>query len=504
MPSSPTIHSFFKPISSPNNTTPSYPGDGFTPTDPSTDSSTDLLYTPFAPTRTYTQHAIVALTAGSRPVRFQGRIANFRVTYGKSKRVSAAKGWVGMVVHDGTGGIYVKLYFSPLPPPLHLTQLITIYTPHLVRASSLLFTPSPSPLSPPTPTTAPLHPSTPLGTSIFPGRDSGAHLILHPFSFSPTLYRTPLPSPSDQMTLSSFLTSGHELPTARLLLVLTAIRPSRKVQKKEPPSPGHPARMTDFVVSELVLADRTGECKLTLFDHATVPFKVGTVLLITGATMKRGGGKACISLGQESLVDAEPVVGGVEGLRRWAERERRVGTKRQEIPDKVIEKLERSVGMAGLYTLAELEERVREEEGAWTVWLSLVVGQVNLVRVVRRGMAGVGECCGIPIYSLEPTAPCLTCSAIQNLSINPAIIGSLLDETGALEAEKLQWTPKAWKELLGEAGALGILGRKKGAGDTTEINGVRELQERITGLRFSFLMGWAGEVGRLCVLGVRM
>ncbi|KFZ03787.1 hypothetical protein V501_09306, partial [Pseudogymnoascus sp. VKM F-4519 (FW-2642)] len=107
MPSSPTIHSFFKPISSPTaNNTPSYPGDGFNPTDPSADSSTDPLYTPFAQTRTYTQHAIVALTAGSRPVRFQGRIANFRVTYGKSKRVSAAKGWVGMVVHDGTGGIY--------------------------------------------------------------------------------------------------------------------------------------------------------------------------------------------------------------------------------------------------------------------------------------------------------------------------------------------------------------------------------------------------------------
>ncbi|KFY52232.1 hypothetical protein V496_08590 [Pseudogymnoascus sp. VKM F-4515 (FW-2607)] len=108
MPSSPTIHAFFKPISSPNNT-PSYPGDGFTPTDPSAEQSADPLYTPFTPTRTYTQHAIVALTAGSRAVRFQGRVANFRVTYGKSKRVSAAKGWVGIVVHDGTGGIYVGL-----------------------------------------------------------------------------------------------------------------------------------------------------------------------------------------------------------------------------------------------------------------------------------------------------------------------------------------------------------------------------------------------------------
>ncbi|KFY23150.1 hypothetical protein V493_06051 [Pseudogymnoascus sp. VKM F-4281 (FW-2241)] len=302
------------------------------------------------------------------------------------------------------------------------------------------------------------------------------------------------------MTLSSFLTSGHELPTSRLLLSLTAIHPSRKVQKKDPPSPGHPSRMTDFVVSELVLADRTGECKLTLFDHATVPFKVGTVLLITGATMKRGGEKACISLGQESLVDVDPEVGAVEGLRKWAERERRLITKSQEISGEVLKRLEETVGEAGLYTLAELEERVREEEGVWTMWLSLVLGQVNLVRVVRRGMAGVGECCGIPIYSCEPTSHCLTCGTAQNLSINPAVIGLLLDETGALEAEKLQWTPKAWKELLGEAGALGILRGDKETGEAREIN-ERVLQERITGLRFSFLMGWAGEVGRLCVLG---
>ncbi|KFX90174.1 hypothetical protein O988_08311 [Pseudogymnoascus sp. VKM F-3808] len=233
--------------------------------------------------------------------------------------------------------------------------------------------------------------------------------------------------------------------------------------------------MTDFVVSELELADRTGECKLTIFDHATVPFEVGTVLLITGAALKRGGESECIALGHEGLVDAEPVVGGAEGLRRWAERERRMGTKKQEVSSEVLEKLETTVGEAGLYTLAELNERVHEEEGAWTVWLSLVIGHVNLVRVVRRGMAGVGECCGIPIYSPESTAPCLTCSTVQKLSINPAVIGSLVDETGALEAEKLQWTPKAWEEFFGEAGAMAILGGEKGADETREINEVHSV-----------------------------
>lgn len=79
-----------------------------------------------------------------------------------------------------------------------------------------------------------------------------------------------------------------------------------------------------------------------------------------------------------------------------------------------------------------------------------------------------------------------------------------MDETGSLEAEKLQWTPKAWTELLGEGGIKGILGENTESMETRGINGMRELQERIMGLRFSFLVGWAGEVGRLCVMGVRM
>jgi hypothetical protein len=91
------------------------------------------------------------------------------------------------------------------------------------------------------------------------------------------------------------------------------------------------------------------------------------------------------------LVDAEPEVGEAVGLRRWAERERRVGTKRPVVDEEVVRGLEGTVEEAGLYSLAELEERVREDGGRWTAWLSLVVGGVQLVRVVRRGMAGVGE-----------------------------------------------------------------------------------------------------------------
>ncbi|KFY85733.1 hypothetical protein V500_08155, partial [Pseudogymnoascus sp. VKM F-4518 (FW-2643)] len=99
--------------------------------------------------------------------------------------------------------------------------------------------------------------------------------------------------------------------------------------------------------------------------------------------------------------------------------------------------------------------------GWWGGGVEEVGGEGEEVGYEEAGGFG----CGIPIYSPEPTAPCLTCGTVQNLSINPAIIGALLDETGALEAEKLQWTPKAWRELLGEVGAMGILSADKGAGE---------------------------------------
>ena len=83
-------------------------------------------------------------------------------------------------------------------------------------------------------------------------------------------------------------------------------------------------------------------------------------------------------------------------------------------------------------------------------------------------------------------------------------MGLLLDETGALDAEKLIWTSKAWTELLGDIGAMGLLGEGREGREAMEIDEVRELQERIAGLRFSFLAGWAVEVERLYVLGVRM
>lgn len=195
------------------------------------------------------------------------------------------------------------------------------------------------------------------------------------------------------MTLSSFVSGGHEVPGTKLLLIVTAIHPQRKLQKRYPPSSGRPPQMTDLLISEIELADRTEVCKLTLFDHPSPAFAVGTVLLFTNPALRRAS-PACLVLGAGGLIDADPEMGDiVEGLRKWAEKERRLGTKRQWMGEDVVRALEGTVGEAGLYSLAELEERVRDGEGGgvWTAWLSLVLGRVDLVRVVRRGMAGVGE-----------------------------------------------------------------------------------------------------------------
>jgi hypothetical protein len=72
----------------------------------------------FNPTREYVQTDIRNLTPGQNAVTFCGRVVGFAVFWAKSKdgEVNAdkamgkkAKGWVGALVSDGTGVVYVSL-----------------------------------------------------------------------------------------------------------------------------------------------------------------------------------------------------------------------------------------------------------------------------------------------------------------------------------------------------------------------------------------------------------
>lgn len=103
--------------------------------------------------------------------------------------------------------------------------------------------------------------------------------------------------------------------------------------------------------------------------------------------------------------------------------------------------------------------------------------------------------CGIPLYANLSHVPCPHCGTYLTLALNPALLTTLLDETGSLAPSSLLWTPRAWAQLLGR-GVDDLL--------ALDVRDTRWLEQRIVGLRFSFFVGWEEAVGKLCVLGVRM
>lgn len=102
--------------------------------------------------------------------------------------------------------------------------------------------------------------------------------------------------------------------------------------------------------------------------------------------------------------------------------------------------------------------------------------------------------CGIPIYANTLRTTCRNCSTLLTLSLNPKIIGTVVDETGCIAKGKLLWSDAAWEELLGRS-----------VKEVTEMatEEIRWLEQRIVFTRMHLLFGWAESVGRLAVLRVR-
>jgi len=102
--------------------------------------------------------------------------------------------------------------------------------------------------------------------------------------------------------------------------------------------------------------------------------------------------------------------------------------------------------------------------------------------------------CGVPIYANTYRTTCRNCSSLHTLSINPHIIGTLLDETGCVGAGKLLWSERAWETLLGRC-----------VEDVTMMttNEIRLLEQRMMYMRVHLVVGWEESIGKLAVLGMR-
>lgn len=92
----------------------------------------------------------------------------------------------------------------------------------------------------------------------------------------------------------------------------------------------------------------------------------------------------------------------------------------------------------------------------------------------------LSEHCGVPLYSSGPslTSICKNCNEQVSLSLNPKVVGPLIDETGCIVGGKLLWSKGAWEDLWGRSvNELATLGPGE----------VRLLEQRVKGLRFSFV-----------------
>ena len=164
--------------------------------------------------------------------------------------------------------------------------------------------------------------------------------------------------------------------------------------------------------------------------------------------------------------------------------------------------------------------RVRSDgDQTFTGMLNVTIMEMSLVSLHRRNMLMCAEwyvpfshlllqkhistpqltppppSCGVPIYSNTPQTPCKNCDKPLTLSLNPRILGTLLDETGSLSSSKLLWSPRAWTQLFGRT--VEEIARMTG-------EEVRLFEQRVLWMRCHLVVGWSGEVGRLGVLGVLM
>lgn len=82
------------------------PGDGFTAAE--IEKAKDPLNCVFNPTREYVKYEIGSLEKGPDAVSFCGRVVQMSVQHGKCQNENAAKGWINLIVADGTGAIMVS------------------------------------------------------------------------------------------------------------------------------------------------------------------------------------------------------------------------------------------------------------------------------------------------------------------------------------------------------------------------------------------------------------
>ncbi|KAI1820596.1 hypothetical protein F4861DRAFT_54102 [Xylaria intraflava] len=509
----PSIQSFYSREVPANGNDPSHPttaGDGFTSSE--VEAAVNPLSRSFRPSRHYDVCPIAELQTGPHNYEITGRLVNFSSTGGPHRTPPSAGGYYFLVISDGSAAIAIKLYCKASEYQPLLGQRITVWATSISAGNQAEIG----------------HiPYCSVATTIFPSRNGATHIIFHldgADSEEHRLLRRPLEMDIGRhdylpglMTMKSFLTSGYDLADGKILVCVRSVGARRTIHPKK--------REGTLDLVEVGIYDDTAHCMLKLWEdkipsaRSWVPNE--TILLISQPwcrvndhTDRQGAIHAEVGIGYSSIVNVDPDFPEATWLRNKIQNMAKKESLIIPFP-KGLWDLQRAMYGPGriLYTLAELEDQVRNQEPAtnFTGKLGVVVSDMNLMDHWRKSTTCCIECCGIPLYANKPTATCKQCDSQRDLALNPRVLGSFLDESGMITGKKLVWHDQAWTQfLLGPAnevvsaagGQDGTIEQSWQVITTLNTNLLRDLEARLLYSRVTLTFGWSIDLGRLCILGV--
>ncbi|KAI1495171.1 hypothetical protein F5X96DRAFT_613698 [Biscogniauxia mediterranea] len=513
----PSIQAFYSkelPPSSPNSSDQPIPlnaGDGFTSSE--IDAVLDPHSRPWQLTRIYEACPIALLQGGARDYQISGRIVNLSTT------VASSPGHVSysfLVVSDGSAVITIKLYHSHSSisaSQLVLGRRINIWVTYIAQKQNGI-EPIPFCFS---------------ATTIHPGINKAHYIVFHVDqigSDNDRSLRHPIEIDISQhnclpdlMTLKAFISSGYDLGEGRILVCVRSIGPRRTVHSKKQQEP--------LNLVEVGIFDDTANCMLKLWGDKVasartwVPNK--TILLILKPTCRipersnvhQAGVYPELGIGYNSIVDVDPDFAEADWLRKKVQDMSKKDSVHIPFPPNTWDVVRAMKGPDRiLFTIAEVEDQVlhSETKSDFTGKVNVIILEMNLMDYWRRGKMCCTDCCGVPLYSNKPVATCKNCGAQKELFLNSRIIGSMIDESGAIASSKLGWNDDAWTQLFFGSILDEEPNDKTDGGNLIEqsweditaldTNSLRDLEDQLLYSRITLTFGWSSDLGRLCVIGV--
>ncbi|KAJ2975926.1 hypothetical protein NUW58_g8222 [Xylaria curta] len=487
----PSIQSFYSREVASNgvndSSSPTRVGDGFTASE--VEALTNPLSRPFQPSRCYDVCTIAELQTGPHDYRITGRLVNFSSTGGPHRTPASPESCYFLVICDGTAAMAATAIAAENQAEIG----------HIPYCS--------------------------VATTIYPGRNGATHIEFHvdqAGSEEDCSLRLPLEANTEKyeylpglMTLKSFLASGYDLGEGKILVCVQSVGPRRTIHPKK--------KEGTLGLVEVGIYDDTARCVMKLWQDKIPSAKSWvpnqTILLISRPscrqyTSRQGGVNVEVGVGYSTIIDVDPDFPDAIWLRSKIQD---MAKKRSIMVPFPADIWNLQSAMYGpnrtLYTLAELEDQARNRDPAsnFTGKLSVVVYEMNLMEHWRRCTTYCNECCGIPLYANKPTAICKNCDSQRDLSLNPRVLGSFLDESGMIIGQKLIWNDEAWNQFLFGLPIEETTASHEQANPTQQswkdiatfnTDSMRDLEMQLLYSRVTLTFGWSTELGRLCILGV--